>query len=103
MVEDAWQQCSGRPSGVDCQRRGGVRWRVRTCAGGEESKSEILNLFSTSPFTLLFASFLRIPSLPLLSAFSLSLRKHCFIPSNSGFRQRGRTLGDKSFQRRTFG
>ncbi|KOM55170.1 hypothetical protein LR48_Vigan10g106200 [Vigna angularis] len=44
VVEDAWQQCSGRPSGVGCQRRSGVRRQsanVRWQVG-------ILNLFPTS-------------------------------------------------------
>ncbi|KOM57778.1 hypothetical protein LR48_Vigan11g081100 [Vigna angularis] len=50
---------------------------VVECAGEcgralAEKKANLrfLNLFSTPPFTHLFASFMRIPSLPLLSAFS---------------------------------
>ncbi|KOM56725.1 hypothetical protein LR48_Vigan10g261700 [Vigna angularis] len=58
VVEDAWQQCSGRPSGVGCQRRSGVRrqsadvrWRdgVRWWCANVRWQVGILNLFPTSP------------------------------------------------------
>ncbi|KOM49561.1 hypothetical protein LR48_Vigan08g038800 [Vigna angularis] len=105
---------SGRPAwAVRKNRRGGVRWRVRTCAGGEESKSEIFELILHSSLhaSLCFISENSFSSLALciLSSFSLhsllslslslSLRNYCFISSNSGFRQRGRTHDIQGFQR----